>query len=170
MSKFHPKHLVLAVMGLALALSACAVPTEADDNTTHAEEVVAAQEKAGGTTKADKAEKADTKSKPEPKPEPAAPQYTAAEENAIASAADYLDYTAFSRQGLIDQLKYEGFSETDATFGVDHNRTNWNVQAAASAKDYLDMTSFSRQGLIDQLVYEGFTPAQATYGVNQTGL
>ena len=75
-----------------------------------------------------------------------------------------------SRTGLIDQLKYEGFSVADATFGVNHIRANWNEQAAASAKDYLDMQAFSRTGLIEQLKYEGYTPAQAAYGVNQTGL
>ena len=33
-------------------------------------------------------------------------------------ASDYLDYTAFSRQGLIDQLVYEGFSVEQAVYGV----------------------------------------------------
>jgi hypothetical protein len=33
-------------------------------------------------------------------------------------AEDYLDYTGFSRQGLIDQLVYEGFTRDQATYGV----------------------------------------------------
>jgi len=98
------------------------------------------------------------------------PPLTVSQENAIATAEDYLDYTAFSKTGLAEQLEFEGFSAADAQFAVDHIRVNWNEQAAKSAKDYLDYSSFSRQGLIDQLVYEGFTYAQATYGVNQTGL
>lgn len=107
---------------------------------------------------------------PTPKPTKAAPVLSVAQENALASAEDYLSYSAFSHSGLIGQLKYEGFSVADATYAVNHIKVNWNEQAAASAKDYLSYSSFSRQGLIDQLVYEGFTVEQATYGVNQTGL
>ena len=33
-------------------------------------------------------------------------------------ARQYLDYTAFSRQGLIDQLLYEGFTPEQAEYGV----------------------------------------------------
>ena len=85
-------------------------------------------------------------------------------------ANDYLDYTAFSRKGLIKQLEFEGFSKADATFAVDSLDVNWNEQAAAMAENYLDYTSFSRKGLINQLVFEGFTLSQAQYGVKQAGL
>ena len=95
---------------------------------------------------------------------------TVSQENAVEKATDYLDYTAFSRSGLIKQLKYEGFSTADATFGVDAQKANWNEQAAKKAKEYLDYSSFSRSGLIKQLRYEGFTAAQATYGANKVGL
>lgn len=39
-------------------------------------------------------------------------------EQAALSAESYLDFTSFSRQGLIDQLIYEGFSNGEALFGV----------------------------------------------------
>ncbi len=39
-------------------------------------------------------------------------------EQAALKAADYLDYSSFSRQGLIDQLLYEGFTPDEAVFGV----------------------------------------------------
>ena len=84
----------------------------------------------------------------------------------MAKAEDYLDYSAFSRTGLIKQLKYEGFSLADATYAVDHVVVNWNEQAAKKAADYLDYSSFSRSGLMDQLLYEGFTQTQAAYGVS----
>jgi len=90
--------------------------------------------------------------------------------NARAKAADYLDYSAFSRSGLIDQLEFEGFSTSDATYGVDALNVDWNVQAAKKAADYLDYSPFSRSGLIDQLLFEGFTRSQAEYGVSTTGL
>jgi Host cell surface-exposed lipoprotein len=95
---------------------------------------------------------------------------TAGQENARGSAEDYLDYSAFSRKGLIEQLEYEGYSTKDATYAVDAVSPNWNEQAAKAAKDYLDYSSFSRSGLIEQLAYEGYTEQQAVYGVNQAGL
>lgn len=99
-----------------------------------------------------------------------APGLTVAQQNAIESAQSYLDYSAFSRKGLIEQLEYEGFSTADATFAVDTLNADWNQQAARSAKSYLDYSSFSRQSLIEQLEYEGYTRAQAVYGVDQAGL
>ena len=98
------------------------------------------------------------------------PSITIAQENAIEKAQDYLSYTAFSRTGLIDQLKFEGFSTADATFAVDYLDVDWNEQAAKKAQDYLDFSSFSRSGLIDQLIFEGFTREQATYGADAVGL
>lgn len=104
-----------------------------------------------------------------PKAKPT-PSYTASQENAMAKAEDYLELTAMSRIGLIEQLVFEGFPLKDATFAVDRLKVNWNEQAAAKAEEYLKMSSFSRTGLIEQLEFEDFTTAQATYGVNQTGL
>lgn len=101
---------------------------------------------------------------------PLEPVSTVSQRNAVRTAKDYLDYTAFSRTGLIQQLEYEGFSTDDATFAVDHIAVDWNEQAAKAAKDYLDYSGFSRGGLIDQLEYEGFTPAQAAYGATAAGL
>lgn len=111
-----------------------------------------------------------------PKPTKTAPAMTASQEQAIGAAESYLEFTAFSRKGLIRQLSSdagEGFSVADATYAVDHIKVNWNEQAARSAKSYLAMTHFSRAGLIRQLessAGEGFTHAQAVYGVNKAGL
>ena len=92
---------------------------------------------------------------------------TAGERNAVEKAKDYIDYTAFSYSGLVDQLKYEGFTDSEARYGAENCGADWYEQAARKAQEYLDYTSFSRQGLIDQLKYEGFTSEQAEYGVNQ---
>jgi hypothetical protein len=108
--------------------------------------------------------------KPTPVPTPVpTPELTLAQRNAISMARDYLDYSAFSRTGLIGQLEFEGFSTADATFAVDYLEVDWFEQAALMAQQYLDYSSFSRQGLIDQLVFEGFTLEQATYGVTAVG-
>ncbi len=108
-----------------------------------------------------------TSTTPPPPPPPPPPAVSGAQENALRAARDYLDYTAFSRQGLIEQLEDEGYSIEDATWAVDNVTVDWNQQAAAMARQNLDYTAFPRQGLIDQLLYEGFTPDQAEYGVAQ---
>ncbi|MCJ8505784.1 Ltp family lipoprotein [Kocuria flava] len=95
---------------------------------------------------------------------------TVAQRNAIRSAENYIDFSAFSRSGLIDQLEFEGYSTADATFAVDSLDIDYNEQAAKSAANYLETSAFSRSGLIDQLMFEGYTAEQATYGVDQTGL
>ena len=106
----------------------------------------------------------------------AKPDMTASQEQAVGAARDYLNVTAFSRLGLIQQLssRYgEGFSTADATFAVDYIGADWNEQAAKSAKAYLAMQHFSRAGLIQQLESrygEQFTHAQAVYGVKAAGL
>ena len=40
------------------------------------------------------------------------------ERNARKSAADHLEYSAFSRSELIDQLEYEGFTTSQAEYGA----------------------------------------------------
>jgi hypothetical protein len=103
-------------------------------------------------------------------PQQSHPGETVSQRNARRKAADYLDYTSFSRTGLIKQLEYEGFSHGDAVYGTDAQGADWNAQAAKKAAEYLDYTSFSRSGLIDQLVYEGFSRSEAEYGVSAVGL
>lgn len=139
---------------LTLATTACEVP---EDGKTAADSASVNQKK---KDKAGKAEKAKSD----------APKETVGQENARESAESYLDLSAFSRTGLIKQLKFEGYSEKDAIYGVDAQKADWNKQAAASAENYLEMSSFSRQGLIDQLVFEGFTKQQAEFGVRKNGL
>lgn len=94
---------------------------------------------------------------------------TTGQENALRSAQSYLDIFAFSRQGLIEQLIYEGYSEDEATFAADNCGADWNEQAAKSAQSYIELMAFSRQGLIEQLLYEGFTQSQAEYGAKAVG-
>ena len=94
---------------------------------------------------------------------------TMGEKNALKSAYQYLNYTAFSYTRLIEQLEYEGYSKEEATYGVDNCGADWNEQATKMAKQYIGYTSFSRSGLIEQLEYEGFTKEQAEYGANSVG-
>ena len=104
--------------------------------------------------------------------EPAVPPVddaTLGEKNALAAANTYLSFSAFSAQGLIDQLEFEGYTTQEAQYAVAKCGADWNEQAAKKAQAYLDFSSFSREGLIDQLLYEGFTQEQAEYGVTAVG-
>jgi hypothetical protein len=92
---------------------------------------------------------------------------TPGQRNALSSAQSYVRSSAFSKSGLVEQLKYEDFSSSEARWAVAHVRVSWNAEAVESAKSYLRSSSFSRQGLIEQLEYEGFTHSQAAYGVRK---
>lgn len=101
---------------------------------------------------------------------------SASETQAVDSAKQYLQVSAFSRQGLIDQLDSAAgaqFSVNDATVAVDSLRVNWNTQAARAAKQYLQTSPFSCQALIQQLSSSAgsqFTFAQAQYGAARAGI
>jgi hypothetical protein len=92
---------------------------------------------------------------------------TSGQQNARETAESYLESGSFSRKGLIQQIKFEGFSRADAEYAVGAITVDWNKQAAETANDYLSTSSFSRSGLIEQLKFEGFTAAQAEYGVQK---
>ena len=94
---------------------------------------------------------------------------TTGQRNALSKAKQYLSFMAFSHSGLVDQLKYEGYTEEEATYGADNCGADWNAQAAKKARSYIDLMAFSRQGLIDQLEYDGFTQSEATYGADSCG-
>lgn len=94
---------------------------------------------------------------------------TTGEANALKKAKSYLNLTAFSYDGLVEQLEYEGFTHDEAIYGAEHCGADWNEQAVEKARSYLELTAFSRDGLIEQLEYEGFTHSQAVYGVEQNG-
>lgn len=92
---------------------------------------------------------------------------TLGQKNALNSAKAYLNYSAFSYKGLIEQLEYEKYSNEDATYAADNCGADWNKQAVKSAKSYLEYSSFSREGLIEQLEYEGFSYEEAVYGAEE---
>ncbi|MCL2147193.1 MAG: Ltp family lipoprotein [Synergistaceae bacterium] len=94
---------------------------------------------------------------------------TLSQKNAVQKAKDYIEYSAFSYDGLVAQLEYSKFSEEDAIYGADNCGADWFEQAAKKAKSYMEYSSFSREGLIDQLIYSKFTREQAEYGADSVG-
>lgn len=96
-------------------------------------------------------------------------QPTLGERQAVRAAQNYINFQAFSRSGLIEQLEFEGYSRAEAEYGVANITVDWNEQAALSAQAYLEYSNFSRSGLIEQLEFEGYTSSQAQYGANAVG-
>ena len=94
---------------------------------------------------------------------------TEGQKNALSRAESYLKFTAFSYNGLIEQLEYSQFTHEEAVYAVDHCGADWNEQAEKKAKAYLDRTAFSRNELIEQIEYNGFTYEQAVYGAEANG-
>lgn len=92
---------------------------------------------------------------------------TSGMKNALKKAESYLQIMAFSRQGLIDQLEYDGFTYSEAAYAADECGADWYQQAVKKAESYLEIMSFSRQGLIEQLEYDGFLYDQAVHGVDK---
>lgn len=114
-------------------------------------------------------------------PSPAAPAMTVSQQQAVASAQQYLqDEPGFSYQGLIGQLdsSAEGFSVADATFAVNYlhpasDEAFWDAQAVDSAKSYMQTEpGWSACGLEQQLdsSADQYTQAEAAYAVQQVGL
>ena len=94
---------------------------------------------------------------------------TMGQKNALSKAGTYLSISAFSHSGLIEQLKFDQFSDEEATYAADNCGADWNEEAAKKANTYLSISSFSRDSLIDQLKFDGFTQEQAEYGVTAAG-
>ena len=67
---------------------------------------------------------------------------TTALENAIESAEEYNKVLAYSKKGIIEKLKYEGFSEDIAECAVKSINANWKENCVKSAYSYLNLFSF----------------------------
>jgi hypothetical protein len=97
------------------------------------------------------------------------------QQNALREAQSYLDYSDFSRQGLIDQMSSEygaGYPLDVATWAVDAIGADWYAEAVESAQSYLDYSSFSRQALFDQLTSAygaQFTADEANHALAAVG-
>jgi uncharacterized protein (DUF2461 family) len=89
---------------------------------------------------------------------------------AVRAARQYLQTMPFSFKGLVKQLKFEGYSTSDATYGASHSGANWMAQAVNAARQYLQTMPFSFRSMVEQLQFDGFTHAQAVHGARAAHL
>ena len=94
---------------------------------------------------------------------------TLSQKNAVKKAELYLRTMPFSKNGLIEQLEFDGYDKEDAVYAVNKISVDWKEQAVLKGELYLDMMPFSKKELIEQLIFEGFSEEEATYAVQQLG-
>ena len=100
-------------------------------------------------------------------------QTAAATENqqkALDKANEYVDTLPLSREGLIKQLEYDGYTTDVATYAADNCSANWNKEAKEMAEQYMDSTTYTYKDMVQQLETEGFTKDQAKFGAKAVGL
>lgn len=100
-------------------------------------------------------------------------QTAAATENqqkALDKANEYVDTLPLSREGLMKQLEYDGYTTDVATYAADNCSANWNKEAKEMAEQYMDSTTYTYKDMVQQLETEGFTKDQAKFGAKAVGL
>lgn len=154
---------VLIVLGALIAIAIISsIAGGGDTGTGSAPDTTTARPQPAATDNAE----APT-SEPTVAPAPAEPETPREFKNALRSAERYLSVSAFSQQGLAEQLAFENYSPEAAQYAAENVDADWNEQAAKKAEQYMSMSPMSRQGLVDQLQFEKFTAEQAEYGASR---
>jgi len=90
-------------------------------------------------------------------------------QNAVESGRLYLSIMPLSRNALIRQLVFEGFTQSQAEHAADvlDAETDWYQNAVESGRQFLEIMPLSRNGLSRQLASTatGFTQDQAEHAV-----
>ena len=89
--------------------------------------------------------------------------------NALKKAQSYINHMSFSRDRLIKQLAYEGFTDAECIYGADNCGANWTLECLEKAQSYIERMAFSHDRLIKQLAYEDFTDADCIYAADNCG-
>ena len=93
--------------------------------------------------------------------------HTMGQKNALREAETYLRSDSYSKSDLIEQLKYDGYTEEEATYAANNVKVEWNEQCYKTAEAYLRSDSFSKSDLIGQLEYDGFTEEEIKYAIKK---
>lgn len=93
------------------------------------------------------------------------------EADALKAALNYINTDHFSRNNLIEKLKYDGFTQEEAEYAVSNIYVDWYQMAADTAAAYLKTADYSYNGLIRRLESstDGFTHEEAVYGADTAG-
>lgn len=96
-------------------------------------------------------------------------RYANEQNNAYETAMEYAyDGSGMSKQGVYEQLLYEGFSEKDSKKAVEKlTGVDWKGNAFEAALNYQTDQYMSKKAIKEQLLFEGFTIEEAEYAVNK---
>lgn len=106
--------------------------------------------------------------KPEAKTEQTTKTETLGQKNAVRDAHESLGFRCqpYSREGMIRQLKRDGFTNEEAIYGADNVGADWMDASKMYAKMALDCQPHSREDLIKILKRHGYTDEEAVYGAD----
>ncbi len=91
--------------------------------------------------------------------------------SALATAAINLRTSAYSYEGLVEELESQGFSHEEAVYASDNCGADWEREAKRAAVNYIEVSPFSYQGMIDKLENDDkFTHDEAEYAARSCEL
>ena len=91
------------------------------------------------------------------------------QEKVVAAAKSYIEYAPMSKEGMIEQLKYENFSQDDAEYAVNHANIKWDEQASRSAVVFIGYSNPTTNELKEQLQFEKFSDEEINYALEHNG-
>ena len=94
-------------------------------------------------------------------------QPTSRDAEALASAILYVKYLDMSYEGLYDQLRYEGYTDIEARYGISNCGADWSQECYDCACSYLRYFRMTESQLRSQLKHEKFTDYQINYAINR---
>jgi SOS response regulatory protein OraA/RecX len=124
------------------------------------------------TKKEDKKDKTTNNSTPEKKPE--APTTDKKDPNindssnqkALKAAQAYINIFDDSKKEIRDQLKHDGYTDSQIQYAIENLVVDWNKEALDSAYSYLELFNDSKKEIRDQLKHDGFTDSQIQYALS----
>lgn len=153
---------IIALMTLALTLTACGGDQKPKETKEEVKQEEPAQEETQEEAKEEKEEPQEAKEDDVPR------EY----KNALRSAENYISMMPFSEKGLYEQLTSEAgdkYPAEAAQYAIDNIEVDYNEQALKAAQNYLDMMPMSDDQLKQQLMSDAgdkYTEEQAQYAID----
>ena len=88
------------------------------------------------------------------------------EQDALNEARDYISALGISKTRLTDYLIDDGFTESEAAYGVDNCGADWDQEALQKARSYMSVLGPSKDDLERYLLGDGFVDSEVEYAVN----
>lgn len=83
----------------------------------------------------------------------------------LKRAEDYIESMSFSKKGLAQRLKFEGYPEDAISFAVGSVSVDYNEEALGRAKMLKIEQKFTENGIREQLYFDGFEEEEINYAV-----